>query len=248
MKLRQIALVARELDPVVDDLCAVLGIDVCYNDPGVGVFGLKNALMPLGETFLEVVCPKEEGTSAGRLLDRRDGDGGYMVIFQTDDLARERRRMEDLGVRIVWEGSHDAAATIHLHPRDVGGAIVSLDWMNPPESWRWAGPNWREHIRTDTVRAITGAELQADNPAEMVGRWAQVLGAEPEGAGPDTYELDVNGATIRFVPVTDGRGEGLRGLMVDAADGGRILAAAEDRGLEHTGDAVQMCGTWFHLQ
>ncbi len=171
-----------------------------------------------------------------------------MVIFQTDDLGRDRRRMEDMDVRIVWEGAHDDAATIHLHPRDIGGAIVSLDWMNPPDSWRWAGPEWREHVRTDTVRAITGAELQADNPAAMVGRWGEVLGVEPAAAGPGTYELEVNGATIRFVPVSDGRGEGLRGLMVNTADGGRILAVAEERGLETTDDAVQICGTWFYLR
>ncbi|GIR19509.1 MAG: hypothetical protein CM15mP34_0330 [Gammaproteobacteria bacterium] len=28
----------------------------------------------------------------------------------------------------------------------MGGAILSLDWMNPKESWKWAGPNWEEYI------------------------------------------------------------------------------------------------------
>ena len=80
MRLRQIALVARELEPVVSDFSAILGIEVAYNDPGVRVFGLENAVMPVGDTFLEVVSPIEGGTTAGRLLERR-GDGGYMVIL-----------------------------------------------------------------------------------------------------------------------------------------------------------------------
>ena len=35
LRLRQIALVAEKLEPVVDDLRSVLGIEVCYRDPGV---------------------------------------------------------------------------------------------------------------------------------------------------------------------------------------------------------------------
>jgi len=66
MRLRQVALVARELDPVVADLTAVLGIEVAFHDPGVAEFGLRNAVMPVGDTFLEVVSPVQENTTAGR--------------------------------------------------------------------------------------------------------------------------------------------------------------------------------------
>ena len=71
MRLRQVATVARELEPVVDDFRAVLGIEVAYRDPGVAEFGLHNAVMPVGDTFLEVVSPTREHTTAGRFLDRR---------------------------------------------------------------------------------------------------------------------------------------------------------------------------------
>ena len=39
IRLRQIAFVAHQLEPVVDDLHAVLGLDVAYRDPGVATFG-----------------------------------------------------------------------------------------------------------------------------------------------------------------------------------------------------------------
>src|SRR5207302_11197019 len=107
MHIRQIALVARDLEPVVADLCAVLGLEVAFHDPGVGEFGLHNAVMPVGSTFLEVVSPVREGTTAGRLLDKRGGDGGYMVILQTDDLDTARTRLGPLGVRIVWQIAPD---------------------------------------------------------------------------------------------------------------------------------------------
>src|SRR3954451_23570004 len=102
MRLRQVALVAADLDAVVGSLCTALGVDVTYRDPGVGEFGLHNALLTFGDTFLEVVSPTRDGTTAGRYLTRRGGDGGYMVILQCDDLERERERVAGLGVRTVW--------------------------------------------------------------------------------------------------------------------------------------------------
>ena len=161
MRLRQIALVAEKLEPAVSDLCSVLGVEVCFRDPGVAEFGLVNALMPIGDTFLEVVCPKQPDTTAGRLLARRGGDGGYMVILQTDDLRAARRRAAEQGVRIVWEIALPDVETVHLHPRDIGGAIVSLDEPRPPESWRWAGPDWQRHVRRDDRLAHRGRHARS---------------------------------------------------------------------------------------
>ena len=85
IQLRQICLVARDLASVIDDLTHILGINTCFIDPGVGRFGLENTLLPIGRNFLEVVAPIEENTAGGRYLQRRNGDGGYMVICQADN-------------------------------------------------------------------------------------------------------------------------------------------------------------------
>src|SRR3954470_21338588 len=197
MRLRQVALVAADLDAVVDRLCAVLGVEVAYRDPGVGEFGLHNALLTLGDTFLEVVSPEREGTTAGRYLERRGGDGGYMVILQCDDLDGERRRVNDLGVRTVWSVDLPDMRGTHLHPADVGGAILSLDWADPPASWRWAGPDWKAN---DAGR-ITAVTVQAADPHGMAARWSEVLGVTSvDGVVP------LDRGEIRFVADEDGRG------------------------------------------
>jgi hypothetical protein len=247
MRLRQVALVARELEPTVEALCDVLGIEVAFHDPGVEVFALRNAVMPLGDTYLEVVSPDRPGTTAGRLLERRGGDGGYMVIVQSQQKQADRARMAKLGVRIVWEASLDDAATLHLHPRDVGGAILSLDWMDPPESWKWAGPRWREVVRTDVTRAITGVELQADDPAAMARRWSEVLAAPARSEGGDYAIALAGGGTIRFTKDRDGRGEGVSGLVVAAADPARVRERARARGALREGGAVELCGVRIAL-
>jgi hypothetical protein len=247
VRIRQLALVASDLEPAVDALCDVLGLEVCYRDPGVGVFGLHNALMVLGDQFLEVVSPLEEGTSAGRLLERRRGDGGYMVILQTRDLEAHRRRLARLGVRIVWETKLDDIATIHLHPRDVGAAIVSLDEARPPGSWRWAGPDWARIAPGGGVNGIAGAALQSDDPAGLAARWAEVLDREVRSGTDGDPAIALEGGALRFVVDRDGRGEGLAEIDVFAPDPERVLAAARRRGLAVGGASVDLCGTRFRL-
>lgn len=117
MRIRQIALVARDMEPVVDGLCAVFDIAVAFRDPGIDIFGLRKAMLPVGDTFLEIVSPVRADTTAGRVLDRRGGDTGYMVILQTANLADDRARLAEVGVRIVWEITLDDIVAVHLHPR-----------------------------------------------------------------------------------------------------------------------------------
>jgi hypothetical protein len=247
MRVRQVALVARDLEPVVEDLCAVLGVELVYRDTAIKVFGLHNAVLGIGDAFLEVVSPVEPGTTAGRFLDRRGGDGGYMVVVQSDDLDADRRRMAELGVRIVWEVTLPDIASIHLHPRDVGGAILSLDEARPPESWRWAGTEWKSRVRTDVTRAIIGVELQANDPQAMATRWSQVLDRPAVRTVDETYEIRLDQGTIRFVPDRDGRGDGLSAIDLAVSDRARLLEAARARDLDATDDDVSICGTRIRL-
>jgi hypothetical protein len=212
MRLRQVAWVARDLAESSEQVRAKLDLDVCYSDPGVGVFGLENVLFPVGDQFLEIVSPIEENTTAGRLLDKRGAAAaGYMVIFQTDqDLDLVRQRAEAGGVRIVFEasGGNDGDGTaihgIHFHPADIGGAIVSIDRCEQPEEWAWAGPNWRRHVRTDVVNTMVGVTIEADDPDATAAAWSRLL-----GVAHDSGSVRVDDAVIRFVapePGHDARG------------------------------------------
>lgn len=249
MFIRQICLVARELDSTVADLCGLLGIDYFFRDPEIHAIGLHNAVMPIGNTFLEVVSPTQKNTTAGRYLDRRGGDGGYMVILQTQDIEGDRKRVKDLGVRLVGGAKHNDMSTMQLHPRDVGGAIVEIGQPDPPDSWRWAGPEWITNMRTDVTEAILGAVVQAKDPGAMAERWSQVLGRECNKIrdnnkikeGFHRINLD-NGTFIRFQPETDGRGEGVSGLEVRVKDKLKFLARAKDRGFPTKNESVLLAG------
>jgi Glyoxalase-like domain len=179
VRLRQAVLAATDLDAVATRVREALDLGEPFADPGVEYFGLRNAVFALGDTFLEVVSPLRSGTSAGRLLERRGGDCGYMLMFQVPDLAAARERARAAGIREVFEVAVDDMAEVHLHPADMRGAIVSLSQPTPPDSWRWGGPDWPQ--RSVAHVSVAGATVAVADANDVASRWARVLGAPPPG-------------------------------------------------------------------
>jgi hypothetical protein len=253
LRLRQICLVARELAPVVDDLKAVFGLEVCYRDPGVATFGLENALLPIGNQLLEVVAPVKDDTAAGRYLERRGGEGGYMVITQCDDHAPRRARVEALGVRIVNQFDTGEFRNMQLHPKDTGGSFFEIDEMLAPNAhapdgpWEPAGKDWQRARRLERVTGILAAELQCDDPRRVAARWSEIAEI-PLGEVDGNPTLPLDNAMLRFVPCTDGRPEGLGGIDVACADKAAILAAATACGAVTGEDQVSLCGMRVNLK
>jgi len=251
LRLRQLVLIANKLAPVVDDLHAVFDLEVAFRDPAVKTFGLENAVFPVENQFLEVVAPIREGTAGERYLQRRQGDGGYMVILQCDDHARRKQRVAELGIRKVMEHDEPDFRIMQLHPRDTGGSLLEIDLQVGGEDlkgpWAPAGHDWQRAVHTDVVRTIVAAEVQSPEPEALAERWGQIveLPVQRDANGHPSIQLD-NG-TIRFVQDNDGRGEGLGGLDIVAADRPRLLTAAERRGCRVSDDLVRIGGIRFRL-
>lgn len=222
-RLRQVALAAGDLAKTTKSLEEAFGWPPPFHDPGVGEFGLENSVFAAGDTFIEVVSPVREGTTAARYLERRGGDSGYMAIFQMDDLDAARSRVDDAGMRVVWKVDLDDIAGTHLHPKDTPGAIVSLDWADPADTWRWAGPAWTRRSSANSCPALTGLEIEVKDPAGAAQRWASALGVEVRdgGRGDALVELASAAQTLRFVPVTGDRGEGITEVQLGPPGGSR---------------------------
>jgi Glyoxalase-like domain len=249
LRLRQICLVAPHLEPSVSTICTVLGTMVSYVDPNVETYGLVNALMPLGNSFLEVVAPTREGTAAGRYLDRRGGEGGYMVILECDAIEPWLAHLPAFGVRIANDLDYSGEYRgLQLHPRDTGGALLEINhshhgaWDGP---YHPAGPDWHG-VPNKGASRIVAAELQSPDPERLAARWSQVLGRQVEEiAGVPTMDLDLG--RLHFVLATDGRGEGLGGIDVAMPAADRALQAALDHGLAAEDGALLMGGVRIRL-
>ncbi len=260
--LRQICLVAHDLAATEKAFADVLDLPVCFRDPAVGRWGLENFLCPVGFSFLEVVAPlagkQPEETAAGRYLERRKGDGGYMVILQASDDIHPRlyERLPDLDVRIATEMDYGDFRGVQLHPRDVGGAILSIDRndldpddpIRPDQPWHPAGGTaWRDLEPSHLITGFHAAELQSDQPEALASRWTEVLDRTLSVDAQANPCIQLDDATLRFVKARDGRGEGLGGLDLACSDADEVKRRALAGGFTVEDDTVMLCGIRLKL-
>jgi hypothetical protein len=104
-------------------------------------------------------------------------------------------------VRVIWSVELADMATIHLHPKDVAGAIVSLDWANPVESWRWAGPSWTGHAAASSPSGgLATLTVAVSDPAAVAHQWAAILELTATVQGNDAIvNLSEAKQVLRFV-------------------------------------------------
>src|SRR4051812_11718334 len=215
-RVRQVVLAAADLDAVTAELERELGVTAPFRDEGVAHFGLHNAVYSLGDSFIEVVSPIRADTAVGRHLERCGGDSGYMVMFELTDATASRDRLERLGVRIVWDTTHPDIVDLHLHPKDVGGALVALDVTHPAGSWRWGGEAWTAAAPDPAPGGVRALSVAVGDPDKVSRRWAEIVGLdEPEHA---TLRLAGGRQEIRFV---DNGAAAERFVAVDVATPGR---------------------------
>jgi hypothetical protein len=251
LNIRQIALVARHDLVAAQEFIDVLGLAIAFHDPGIKNLGLHNTLMPIGTQLLEIVSPITEGTTAERYLLRRKGAGGYMVITQTDDHPPRRSRVDDLGIRIVGQFDEEGFTNMQLHPADTGGSFLEIDQQaggeDPMGPWSPAGKDWQRAIRTDLVSAITAAEMQCDDPEKVATRWSEIIEIDRSDLdGVPTIPLD--NATLRFVPIVDGRPEGLAGIDLACSAPDTVRDNAARRKLPVADDHVVLVGMRCYLR
>ena len=152
--------------------------------------------------------------TAGRLLDKHGGDYGYMVIMQLSDLEEARARLAGSASASCGRPTSAMPRARTCTRRTWVDAILSLDWMDPPESWKWAGPEWEKHVDTDTVTALSGVIVAVPDPEATASRWADVFGVAASGAH---IALD-HDTSISFVKSERPEDEGVCGIEVVAAE------------------------------
>jgi hypothetical protein len=245
LRLRQICLVASDIDKAEADIAAVLGVPVCYRDPAVAAYGLDNLLFPLGPDILEVVVPTRDDTAAGRFLERSAGRGGYMVIMDCDDVARRREQAEAAGVRVIHTSDSPGYTGVQLHPRDCRAAMLDFNCTEGGAAldgpYHPAGDAWPSIVRPDALPRLDSIAVESTDPDDLAAHWGRIMDL-PVLPGP---ELRPTRGRITFHRCDSG--ERLIGLTLAVADPAQTLAAAAARGLEHGPDWVWLCGVRVSL-
>ena len=248
MRLRQICLVAPHLEPAIPDIAAIMGLEVCYRDGNVEKYGLVNALLPVDTILLEVVAPFQDGTAAGRFIERSSGRGGYMAIFCCDDPDSHAARANAMGVRTANRIAHAPYRGMQLHPRDCRAAFIEFNHTDGSDDvlgvYPPAGPDWQKHIRKEVTRALTGVEMQSPDPVGLAEHWGKIIGTGVSKGEVGLPEVKLPNSTFRFVK---GRADIMSGLDFRVADVAKVREAAKARGYKIEGDQFFIGGVNFRL-
>src|SRR3954452_17271502 len=248
LRLRQICLVAPQLEQVVSDIAGIMGLRVCYRDGHVAKYGLEIALLPVDTILLEVVAPLQPGTAAGRFLDKTGGRGGYMAIFCCDDPDERGRHAGEVGVRIANVIDHAPYHGVQLHPRDCRAAFIEFnhtvgsdDILGP---YPPAGPDWQKSIRKDVTQALTGVEMESPEPRALAEHWGKIIGVAVSNNQNGEPELKLPNCTFRFVK---GASDLMSALTFRVSNIGSVLDAAKAKGHDVSGNSFLLGGVSFRL-
>jgi hypothetical protein len=236
------------MDDVVKHLVDIFGLSVAYNDPHIHVYGLRNAVLPAGTGFLEVVEPVRPDCTAARFLSRR-GDAGYMVILQDADAEAHRARLAAMGVRVVEDIDTRDYRASHYHPADFAGVLVSIDQQRsapdhlaPHGDWTPAGPDWRA-ARTNQVLDMTAVTLSAPDPEALARRWSELLDQPMDGGG--TRRITLAHGAIGFVGGGSRTGTAIEAIELKVADVDRTIARAKIGSLNVNSAGILIGGVRF---
>jgi hypothetical protein len=248
VRLRQICLVAPHLEPVISDIAAIMGLNVCYRDSNVAKYGLENALLPVDTILLEVVAPFQPGTAAGRFLDKTSGRGGYMAIFCCDDPDERGRHAKQMGVRVANVIDHAPYHGVQLHPRDCHAAFIEFnhtagsdDILGP---YPPAGPEWQKSIRRDVTQALTGVEMESPEPQVLAEHWGKIIGIPVSKDQKGDPELRLPNCSFRFIA---GASDLMSALTFRVRNIASVCESAKAKNYPVSGDSFVLGGVTFRL-
>ncbi len=247
-RLRQICLVAPHLEPVVSDIAAIMGLEICYRDGNVAKYGLENALLPVDTILLEVVAPLRPGTAAERFIEKTGGRGGYMAIFCCDDPDERARHAASIGVRTANVIDHPPYRGVQLHPHDCRAAFIEFNHTEGSDDvlgpYPPAGPNWSKSIRNAVTQALIGVEMQSPEPQGLAAHWSRIIGVPVSIDRDGEHELSLPNCRFRFV---QGSREIMSGLTFRVGDPAAVCEAAEAKGYAVSNQSFPIGGVTFSL-
>lgn len=89
---------------------------------------VKTAMLPVGESRVELLEPTEEDSPVGRFLAKR-GEGLHHVALQVEDIYKAMERLKSQGARLISDEVKVGAGGhlyFFVHPESAGGVLVEI--------------------------------------------------------------------------------------------------------------------------
>ncbi|MCM3901081.1 MAG: methylmalonyl-CoA epimerase [Pyrinomonadaceae bacterium] len=127
MKIDHIGIATRQLKEAIALWQDALGLEVDSTEV-VGEQGVRIAMLPIGETHIELLEPLTPESPIGKFLDRR-GPGIHHIAIRVDDIRMALEQLKEKGARLIDEtpriGAGDCLVAF-IHPSSTNGVLLEL--------------------------------------------------------------------------------------------------------------------------
>ena len=126
-KIEHIALAVADLDAAVAHYADVWGLEVSHRER-VEDQGVEEAMLPLGESFLQLLGPTGPDTTVGKFIAKR-GEGLHHIAYEVDDLGTSLAALKEKGVPLIDEAPRLGGRghmVAFVHPKGNHGLLVEL--------------------------------------------------------------------------------------------------------------------------
>ena len=126
-KIEHIALAVEDLDAAVAHYRDVWGLEVSHRER-VEDQGVEEAMLPIGESFIQLLGPTGPDTTVGRFVAKR-GEGLHHIAYEVPDLEGALAELKERGVRLIDETPRRGGRghmVAFVHPRGNHGLLVEL--------------------------------------------------------------------------------------------------------------------------
>ena len=127
MKIDHLGIAVRSLSDSLNFYRDALGLELSGTEE-VQDQGVRVALLPAGESRIELLEPFSEDSPVGRFIARR-GEGLHHICYEVDDLASKLDDLRSRGIRLL-EGyprrGAEGKLVAFLHPASAYGVLVEL--------------------------------------------------------------------------------------------------------------------------
>ncbi len=126
-RIDHIGIAVPDLETALAPYVEGLGIQVAHREE-VATQSVRVAMMPVGETNIELLEPTAEDSPIAKFLESR-GPGIHHIAIAVDDIEAAMERMNAAGVRMIDTVPRPGAGGTKVafaHPKAFGGVLVEL--------------------------------------------------------------------------------------------------------------------------
>ena len=126
-KIEHVAIAVADLEAALAHYRDVWGIEAEHRER-VEDQGVEEAMLPLGESYLQLLGATGPDTTVGKFLERR-GEGLHHIAYEVDDLEATLAELKGKGVPLIDEAPRVGGRghmVAFVHPKGNHGLLVEL--------------------------------------------------------------------------------------------------------------------------